>query len=545
MAVSRNQDPVGGRPPRRRLANAIRALAMDAVAGGQFRPSRHADGHGRHRRGAVERLPAPQPGQSALARPRPLRAVERPRLDAAVRAAAPDRLRPADRGAQALPPAGLADAPGHPERESTLGIETTTGPLGQGLRTRSAWRSRRSCSRATSTAPASRSSITTPMSSCGDGCLMEGISHEACSLAGTLEARQADRVLRRQRHLDRRRGARAGSPTTRRSASRRTAGTSCRDVDGHDPRRRSAPRSRRRARSKDRPSLICCKTIIGFGAPNKQGTEATHGAALGADEVAAARKTLGWEYPPFEIPDDIKRAWDARERGAKLADEWQQRFARYARAHTPISPPSSTRRMNGDLPKDWAATSPTTRSRKRRPQRSEHGDAQGVAGRARSVRSEAARVASAARPISPARTTRTSRLSTTLTADEPGRRLHPLRRARVRHGRDHERHRAARRLHSVRRHVPRVLRLRAQRAAHVRADAACARSTCSRTTPSASARTGRRISRSSTSRACALIPNMHLWRPCDAVETRSRGARRSSARTGRRCWRSRARTCRT
>ena len=103
---------------------------------------------------------------------------------------------------------------------------------------------------------------------------------------------------------------------------------------------------------KDRPTLICCRTIIGFGAPNKQGTEATHGAALGAEEVAAARKELNWPYEPFAIPDDIRKDWDARERGAALEAKWRERFAAY-RAQFPELAAEYERRMKGELPAAW------------------------------------------------------------------------------------------------------------------------------------------------------------------------------------------------
>ena len=153
-------------PTRRELANAIRALSMDAVQQRQFGPPRHAHGHGRHRRGAVARLPEAQPGQSALVGPRPLRAVQRPRLDAAVFAAAPDRLSAQHRGASRTSASSAAARPGIPSTTSTLGIETTTGPLGQGLANARRHGARREAAGArSSTAPACRSSITTPMCS--------------------------------------------------------------------------------------------------------------------------------------------------------------------------------------------------------------------------------------------------------------------------------------------------------------------------------------------------------------------------------------------
>src|SRR5690606_2439180 len=123
------------------------------------------------------------------------------------------------------------------------------------------------------------------------------------------------------------------------------------NVDGHDPEAIQAAIAAAKA-ERDRPSLICCKTIIGFGAPNKQGTEATHGAALGVDEVAAARKHLGWEYEPFVIPEDIRAGWDARERGRAREAEWQTRFERYKKEFPELAS-EFERRMRGELPSTW------------------------------------------------------------------------------------------------------------------------------------------------------------------------------------------------
>ena len=156
---------------------------------------------------------------------------------------------------------------------------------------------------------------------------MEGISHEACSFAGTeklgkLIAFYDDNGI----SID---GETRGWFTDDTPKRFEAYGWHVvPNVDGHDPQAIRASVEAARAEI-DRPSLICCKTIIGYGAPNVQGTSATHGAALGAAEAAAARKNLGWELPPFEIPDDVKSAWDARERGKKLAADWQKRFGDY------------------------------------------------------------------------------------------------------------------------------------------------------------------------------------------------------------------------
>ena len=173
---------------------------------------------------------------------------------------------------------------GHPEHEPHLGIETTTGPLGQGLANAVGMALAEKWLAATFNRPGFDVVDHRTWVFLGDGCLMEGISHEACSLAGHAEARQAHGVLGRQRHFHRRRGARLVHRRHAASASRPMAGTSSalsmgtiRSGRGRDRRRRSTPHGS--------PTLICCKTMIGYGAPNKQGTEATHGEALGADEV--------------------------------------------------------------------------------------------------------------------------------------------------------------------------------------------------------------------------------------------------------------------
>jgi transketolase len=184
----------------------------------------------------------------------------------------------------------------------------------------------------------------------GDGCLMEGISHEACSLAGTLKLGKLtafwdDNGI----SIDGEVHGWFTDDTPKRFES--YGWHVVRNVDGHDPQAVESAIAEAKAHT-DRPTLICCKTIIGYGAPNKQGTEATHGAALGADEVAAARKQLDWSSEPFVIPDDIRRDWDARERGAAREAQWRERLNAY-RASFPELAAEFERRMKGDLPASW------------------------------------------------------------------------------------------------------------------------------------------------------------------------------------------------
>jgi transketolase len=244
---------------------------------------------------------------------------------------------------------------GHPERELEMGVETTTGPLGQGIANAVGMALAEKILAATFNRPNHTIVDHRTYAFLGDGCMMEGISHEVCSLAGTwglgkLIAFYDDNGI----SID---GPTRAWFTDDTPARFRSYGWHVIEaVDGHDPNAIVAALRTAHAESR-RPSLICCKTIIGFGAPNAQGTAATHGAALGADEVAAARRELGWEFPPFEIPEDVKTAWDARARGRALETEWQQRFVAY-RAEFPELAREFLRRMEGKLPAgfDAAAT---------------------------------------------------------------------------------------------------------------------------------------------------------------------------------------------
>jgi len=241
---------------------------------------------------------------------------------------------------------------GHPEHEPEVGIETTTGPLGQGLANAVGMAIAEKVLAATFNRPGFSVVDHHTYVFLGDGCLMEGISHEVCSLAGTLGLGKLICVYDDN-----------GISIDGEVESWFTDDTPKRfeaygwhvvpEVDGHDA---SAVRKALEAARAviDRPSLICAKTIIGWGAPNKQGTEAVHGAALGVDEVAAARRQLGWTHQPFVVPQDIRDAWDARERGASREGAWRELFVRFAKAH-PALAAEFERRMNGALPEEFRA----------------------------------------------------------------------------------------------------------------------------------------------------------------------------------------------
>jgi transketolase len=242
--------------------------------------------------------------------------------------------------------------PGHPEYGYTPGVETTTGPLGQGLANAVGMALAEKVLGAQFNRPGHEVVDHYTYVFLGDGCLMEGISHEACSLAGTLGlgkliAFYDDNGI----SID---GEVAGWFTDDTPARFRAYGWQViSNVDGHDAAavRDAIEAARGQA---EKPTLICCKTIIGKGAPNKQGTEAVHGSALGEDEVAAARQVLGWEYGPFEIPADIYAAWDARERGAAREKEWDKAMAAYAAAHPQLAA-ELQRRLAGELPTGFSA----------------------------------------------------------------------------------------------------------------------------------------------------------------------------------------------
>ena len=240
--------------------------------------------------------------------------------------------------------------PGHPEFGITPGIETTTGPLGQGLANAVGMALAEKMLAARFNRPGHEIVDHFTYVSVGDGCLMEGISHEACSLAGTLKLNKLIAIYDDNGiSID---GCVQGWFTDDTPARFRSYGWNViPDVDGHDPQAVKAALAAARA-ERERPTLICCKTIIGYGAPNAQGTEACHGSALGDVEVAASRKHLAWEFPPFVIPPEIYAGWDARDRGSKAEKEWSQRLAAYRSAYPELAA-ELERRLAGELPESW------------------------------------------------------------------------------------------------------------------------------------------------------------------------------------------------
>ncbi|CAM3687546.1 transketolase [Rahnella victoriana] len=240
--------------------------------------------------------------------------------------------------------------PGHPEFGYTPGVETTTGPLGQGIANAVGF----AIAERTLAAQFNRENHDIvnhyTYAFLGDGCMMEGISHEACSLAGTMKlgkliAFYDDNGISIDGHVE---GWFTDDTAKRFEAYHWHV---IRGIDGHDPDAVKAAIEEAR-NVKDKPSLLLCKTVIAFGSPNKAGTHGAHGAALGDDEVAATRKHIGWNYPPFEIPQDIYAQWDAKEAGKAKEKAWNDKFAAYAKAYPQLAA-EFERRVSGELPANW------------------------------------------------------------------------------------------------------------------------------------------------------------------------------------------------
>ncbi len=240
--------------------------------------------------------------------------------------------------------------PGHPEVGEAPGVETTTGPLGQGIANAVGMALAEKMLAAQFNRPDSNIIDHYTYVFAGDGCMMEGISHEACSLAGTLNLGKLIVFYDNngisidgdvQNWFTEDIPARFGS----------YGWHVVRDVDGHS--RESVNDAIEQAKNKtDQPTLIDCKTIIGWGSPGKQGTGGVHGAPLGEDEVARVRETIGWSYPPFEIPSSIYQAWDATRQGEKLQTQWNQRFSDYQKRYPELAS-ELVRRLAGQLPGNW------------------------------------------------------------------------------------------------------------------------------------------------------------------------------------------------
>jgi transketolase len=241
--------------------------------------------------------------------------------------------------------------PGHPEYGYAPGVETTTGPLGQGITNAVGMAMAEKLLAAEFNKPGHEIVDHRTYAFLGDGCLMEGISHEACALAGTwglgkLTAFWDDNGISIDGHVE---GWFTDDTPKRFEAY---GWHVVPNVDGHDPVALNAAIEAARAVA-DKPSLICCKTVIGLGAPNKQGTHDVHGAPLGDAEIAAARANIGWPHAPFEIPAEVYTGWDAKARGAELEASWQKKFDAYAKTF-PAEAAEFKRRMAKQLPADWA-----------------------------------------------------------------------------------------------------------------------------------------------------------------------------------------------
>ncbi|MEG4316208.1 transketolase [Pseudomonas sp. FIP_A4] len=240
--------------------------------------------------------------------------------------------------------------PGHPEFGYTAGVETTTGPLGQGIANAVGFALAEKVMAAQFNRPGHEIVDHNTYVFLGDGCMMEGISHEVCSLAGTLGLNKLTAFYDDNGiSIDGEVHGWFTDDTPRRFEA--YGWQVIRNVNGHDA--DEIQIAIETARKSDRPTLICCKTIIGFGSPNKQGKEECHGAALGDAEIALTREALGWNHPPFEIPADIYAEWDAKQKGADAENAWNQRFAAYA-AEFPELAAEFKRRMAGELPADFA-----------------------------------------------------------------------------------------------------------------------------------------------------------------------------------------------
>jgi len=244
--------------------------------------------------------------------------------------------------------------PGHPEYGYAPGVETTTGPLGQGITNGVGMAIAEKALGQQFNQKGHTIVDHNTYVFLGDGCLMEGISHEACSLAGTLGLGKLiafwdDNGISIDGHVD----GWFSDDTPKRFES--YGWHVIADVDGHDPEALAKAIETAKAMT-DKPTMICCKTTIGFGSPNKAGSHACHGAPLGDEEINLTKAALGWDHGPFEVPADVYAGWDAKEKGAKAEAEWNAKFEAY-KAEFPELAAEYERRIAGDLPADWAQKS--------------------------------------------------------------------------------------------------------------------------------------------------------------------------------------------
>jgi transketolase len=242
--------------------------------------------------------------------------------------------------------------PGHPEYGITVGVETTTGPLGQGVSNAVGMALAEKLLAEEFNRPGHQIVDHYTYVFLGDGCLMEGISHEVCSLAGTLKLNKLialwdDNGI----SIDGKVVSWFNEDTPKRFEA--YGWNVIRDVDGHDAEAVSAAITK--AKKSDKPTLICCKTAIGKGSPNMAGSDKVHGSPLGATEIAATRVALNWPYAPFEIPKDIYAAWNFKKRGQALEHEWNKQFQAYKNKYPELAS-ELQRRMQGDLSKDFSTT---------------------------------------------------------------------------------------------------------------------------------------------------------------------------------------------
>ena len=239
---------------------------------------------------------------------------------------------------------------GHPEYGHVPGVETTTGPLGQGIANAVGMAIAERTLSAQFNKPGHTIVDHFTYVFMGDGCMMEGISHEACSLAGTLKLGKLVAFYDENGiSID---GEIEGWFTDDTAKRFEAYGWHViRSIDGHDAKAIAQAIEQAQAVT-DKPSLLMCKTVIGFGSPNKAGSHDSHGAPLGDAEIEATRQALGWNYPPFDIPKAYYEAWDAKTKGKQIEDEWNTRFEAYAKAYPELAS-EFKRRMHGDLPENW------------------------------------------------------------------------------------------------------------------------------------------------------------------------------------------------